>query len=134
VLRVENAKQEIPFTAVSSNLGELARVSLDARGKKIFAKHAARAGVKQALVHNLRSEDEAAAELLNLLFFLLENADTRGWATLPGNLTLLRIPLNPGTHNIVISSGDRPQALMEIYRFEGLTIAPGQRIYRKIRR
>jgi len=42
VLRVENAKQEIPFTAVSSNLGELARASLDARGKKIFAKHVAR--------------------------------------------------------------------------------------------
>jgi len=134
VLRVENAKQEIPFTAVSSNLGELARASLDARGKKIFAKHVARAGVKQALVHNLRSEDEAAAELLNLLFFLLENADTRGWATLPGNLTLLRIPLNPGTHDIAISTGTRPQALREVYRFEDLSIAAGQRIYRKIRR
>ena len=134
VFRIEDADQEIPFTAVSTNLGTVARASLDARGKAIFAKHVARVGAKQSLVHNLRKDDEAAAELLNLLFFLLENADTRGWATLPGNLVMLRIPLKLGTHNIVIAAGDSPHALKQIYTFENLSISPGQRIYRKIRK
>ncbi len=133
ILRVTTAKKEIPFTAISTNLGTVARASLDARGKAIFAKHTARVGIKHSLVHNLRKEDEAAAELLNLLFFLLENADTRGWATLPGNLVMLRIPLNPGTHDIVITAGTNAHSLEDIYKFSNLSITPGQRIYRKVR-
>jgi hypothetical protein len=124
--------EEAPFTVVASNLATIAKASLDARGKAIFAKHAARVGIKQSLVHNLKKDNEAAAELLNLLFFLLENADTRGWDTLPENLAMLRIPLTPGTHDIVIRTRNTSHFSNEIH-ISNLAIKARQRIYRKIR-
>ncbi len=130
-LLVQSAGKDIPFTAIATNLGTVARASLDARGKAIFAKHAIRIGVKHSVVHSLRKNDEAAAELLNILFFLLENADTRGWDTLPGNLVMLRIPLKPGTHNVVVSTKHNP-IQEDTYALDNLSIRPGQRLYRTL--
>jgi hypothetical protein len=130
--QVQVDSEETPFTVVATNLATVAKASLDARGKAIFAKHAARLGVKQSLVHHLKKDNEAAAELLNLLFFLLENADTRGWDTLPKNLAMLRIPLAPGTHDIVIKTRNTSHLSNKIL-ISDLAIQARQRIYKKIR-
>jgi hypothetical protein len=36
--------------------------------------------------------------------FALDTADTRSWETLPARFSVLRLPLDPGTHEIRLSS------------------------------
>jgi hypothetical protein len=121
-----------PFEAISTQLDKVASASLGARGKAILLKEVARIGVKTAIYKELKEEDETVARLIGALFFLLEEADTRGWGTLPESLTMLRIPLPEGTHNIVVNAGNG--SLNKIYSIENLNIKDGQRLYRKIRR
>ncbi len=122
--------EAVDVDMVSTQLGAIAQESLDARGAALLLKLSVRLVAKHAIVNNLSESDEAAAQLLGLLFFVLEEADTRGWGTLPANLTLLRIPLLPGQHNVVVTAGNITH---EVFRVDNLTIAAGQRIYRKIR-
>jgi hypothetical protein len=121
-----------PFEAISTQLDNVVSASLDARGKAVLIKEIARIGVKTAIYKELKEEDETVARLVGALFFLLEEADTRGWGTLPESLTMLRIPLPEGTHNVVVNAGDG--SLNKIYSIDNLNIKDGQRIYRKIRR
>ena len=123
-------KNGADFSVISTQLGDVARESLDARGAALLFKLSARLVAKHAIVNNVSEHDEAAAQLLGLLFFILEEADTRGWGTLPANLTLLRIPLPPGTHNIVVTANSVNK---EVFSVDNIRIAAGQRIYRKIR-
>jgi hypothetical protein len=118
------------FSVISTRLGDVARESLDARGAALLVKLSARLVAKHAIVNNVSEHDEAAAQLLGLLFFILEEADTRGWGTLPANLTLLRIPLPPGIHNIVVTADSLNK---DVFSVDNIRIAAGQRIYRKIR-
>ncbi len=131
--RIESEGAALPVTTVSTILGDVARRSLDARGKKVFAKEAARVAAKNALKRDLRKNNETAGAVLGLLFFALEEADTRGWSTLPATLSLLRIPLKPGTHDISILSDDGSRLPQQVFGLEHLEIEAGQRIYRKIR-
>ncbi len=89
---------------ISTTLGEVAQASLSARGVRVFAKSAARVAAKKALVKDLQKSDGLAGVLLEGLFFLLEEADTRSWRTLPAHLSLLRIRLPSGNHSIVVAS------------------------------
>ncbi len=112
---------------------DVAREALHARGKQMLAKQAARASLKHNLAHELKKENEAAGQILSLLFFLLEEADTRGWSTLPETLSLLRIPLAPGTHDIVVTAKDGTPNGRKILQLDGVTIERGQRLFRKLR-
>jgi len=114
---------------VSTNLGAVVKTSLSARGKKIAAKQLARVGVKHALVDLAEEESRAGAALLNALLFVLEEADTRSWKSLPGHLTLLRIPLPAGTHNLTLNTASSATTI----QLDNVTIRPGQRAYRRVR-
>lgn len=132
---VKTGIENQPFEAISTRLGNVISDSLDARAKAILVKEIARVGVKTAIYKELKEEDEAVAKIVGALFYILEEADTRGWGTLPANLTMLRIPLPAGTHNIVVKAGDSAARVHnEIYSVDGLSIKAGQRVYRKIRR
>lgn len=131
--RVESKGELLPATTVTTIMGDVARRSLDARGKKVFAKEVARVSAKNALKHDLRKNNETAGALLGLLFFALEEADTRSWSTLPATLSMLRIPLKPGRHNIFLFNGSSYPDPKAVYSFEDLEIGSGQMIYRKIR-
>lgn len=130
-LKVKNDRgQALPFVSVSTDLGKVAATALQARGKSIFAKEATRLAVKQSLVHNLKDSDEAAAQVLSLLFLVLEEADTRSWGTLPESLVMLRIPLASETHRIIISL---PESPTEAHEIDNLSLESGPQVIRKIR-
>ena len=86
----------LPIQRLSTDTYTIASAALAERGKLVLAKSVLRGRVKHELVKNLRDDDQAAAEVLNLVFFLLEEADTRSWQSLPARLSLLRVPLNKG--------------------------------------
>lgn len=131
VYEVRDRNASIPYSRVTTELLDIAQQSLDARGKKVLTKQVARASLKHNVAKNVKDQNEAAGALLSAVFFLLEEADTRGWSTLPAHLSLLRIPLKPGTHNVVVNSLTGQHG--EIGRFDGLSISTGQRVYGVIR-
>lgn len=91
-------------TVVTSNLGQLARSSLSSRGIALTTRLLARTAAKDALADNLAKKDEVAGEIVRLLLFVLEEADTRGWNSLPGHLAMVRVPVNKGSQEIVVES------------------------------
>ena len=102
---------DIPFERVSTDVYSLASASLDERGKQVLAKAVLRGQIKHALVKDLRRNDETAAEVLNILLFLLEEADTRSWESLPARLSLVRVPLTAGQQQLVVRLGTDERVL-----------------------
>jgi len=46
------------------------------------------------------NNDSATEAVVRVVLFLLEEPDTRSWQTLPGRLSLVRIPLPAGEHRL----------------------------------
>ena len=130
--RVEADGQRRPFEEVTTLLPEVASASLEARGKALVAKQAARASIKHNIAHQVRKENELAGNLLSLAFLLLEEADTRSWSTLPETLSLVRIPLPPGRHDLTIAT-DGPGGRQILLTLHDLELDKGQRLFRKHR-
>ena len=63
-----------------------------------------------------------------MVLFLIEEADTRSWGTLPENITLVRIVLDAGNHNLEISSG-----YSGTVHLNDVDIPAGRLVYRSIR-
>lgn len=99
--------QPLAVQRVSTDMSSVAQRTLDARGKKVLAKALLRGRLKHELVNELRDDNAAAAEVLNLVFFLLEEADTRGWESLPARLSLVRVPLAPQQQILRVQLGEQ---------------------------
>ncbi len=123
----------LPHMALSSNLASLASTSLSDRGKTIAVKQIARIGVKRSVVNEVEDKNPLAGGILQILLFALEEADTRGWDTLPKQLTMLRIPLPVGSHNIRIIDDAGLPSERELAYFPGVIIKSRQRVFQKIR-
>lgn len=100
-----------PFERVSTDTYAVSVAALDRRGAKMLAKAALRGKIKHELVDDLADRDETAAQVLNLVFFLLEEADTRSWQSLPARLTLARVPLRPGQSELQVQLGGERRTL-----------------------
>lgn len=130
---IKDENDYITYVSIETDLVQLAKKSLSDRGKSIAIKQIARVGVKSGLVNQLERENPLAGGLLQVALFVLEEADTRGWDTLPGRLKMLRIPLSVGTHNISIIADQGLPTEHALAYFPNVTITKGNRVYQKIR-
>lgn len=96
---------------VSIHLGDLAVRSLNDRALSTVTRHAARLAAKRALARRIEDSTETGALLVRLAAFVTEQADLRGWETLPGRLTLLRIPVVPAQEPQKLRVGQRTLSL-----------------------
>lgn len=118
------------LSRVSSDLGRVARDALDVRKAALMTRTAARVAGKEALAQAVgRNHDEAAEMIVRLLLLLTEEADVRCWKTLPGSLTLIRVALPPGRHNIDLYPGGGRAAI----RIPEFQLRKGQRHYVPVR-
>lgn len=101
-----------PVLKIDTDLNRVLRESLKARAARILAKETARVAAKEAIARKI--DDPLAETLVRLAFFFTEVPDTRGWETLPANLTLLRLNLKPGINRFVIRVGSSRRRLPEI--------------------
>ena len=99
-IRAETGGAALDTSTLSTSLNALVAESLAARGNKLAAKQATRLAAKNALAESASSD--AATEILKAVLFVLEEADTRSWQTLPADLTMVRVPLPTGTHNVTL--------------------------------
>ncbi len=128
LIDIYDNENPVVYKEVASDFASLARTSLYERGKTIAIKHALRAGAKHAIVHEVGNENALAGGLLQVALFVLEEADTRGWDSLPSHMSMLRIPLDPGTHTISILANG-----YTLKTFSPFTTRGGQRVYRHFR-
>lgn len=104
-VRVTIDGRAVPAADVSTRLGSVAETSLGARAKSVAAKQALRVVAKQGLGQAAAREDQVLGALVDAVLFLLEEADTRGWGTLPATLSLVEVKLAPGRHDVAVTLG-----------------------------
>lgn len=119
---------------LSTDLGVVARNALEARKVRIIAKETARVVAKEVIAQSVGNKNDVAAEVLvRVALFLLEEPDTRSWQTLPGRLTLVRIPLPPGRHKLQVELESSRFESRQILELPEIEIRQGQRIFHSIR-
>jgi len=119
---------------LSTDLAAIAAQSLEQRKVAIIAKETARVAAKEAISQNVGNEHGRAAEaVVRVSLFLLEEPDTRCWQTLPGRLTLVRVPLPAGQHSLRLRlSGGGLFSAPEI-ALPTFQLRPGQRFFYSLR-
>ncbi len=118
----------IEISRIETSLGAVAEDSLDARRVAIMAKEAVRVAGKEALAQAVGDHNDATAEaLVRILFLLTEEADVRCWKTLPGYFALIRVALPAGRHNLRLWSG---HSYIDIPEFR---LRAGQRSFHALR-
>ncbi|SEA25799.1 hypothetical protein SAMN05660420_01629 [Desulfuromusa kysingii] len=119
---------------LSTDLGVVARKALDARKARIIAKESLRVAAKEAIAQSVGNKNDAAAEaIVRVALFLLEEPDTRSWQTLPGRLTLVRIPLPAGRHKLQLEVDSTALNGRQIIDLPELYLRQGQRIFYPLR-
>jgi uncharacterized protein len=112
---------------VYTDIGEVDRKSLNDRSAQYITRQAVRVGAKEAISEKVGEKNELAEALVRVFLFLVEEADTRSWETLPNGLTLVRIKLDAGVHDVEISSGGSGIVHVKV------DVPEGKRLYRSLR-
>jgi uncharacterized protein len=129
-----DAQKHLPVTSITSDIGKVAKATLEERRQRVLAKETARAAAKEALAQTVRKNSGELAEILvRGVLFVTEEPDTRSWRTLPARLTLLRMPLAPGSHDVDIGIMDKSGGVIKTISLSSLKVSSGQRIYRSLR-
>jgi len=119
---------------LSTALGDVARDALAARKARIIVKETVRVATKEVIAQSVGNKNDAAAEaLVRVALFLLEEPDTRSWRTLPGRLTLVRIPLPAGRHELQVELTYSGLARRKIIDLPEIQLRQGQRVFHAIR-
>lgn len=113
---------------ISTDMAEVARKSLNDRATQYLTRQALRAGTKEAIAQKVGEKTETGEILARVVLFLLEEADTRSWETLPADLTLVRIKLDEGVHSLEVSAG-----YSDSVHINDIDIPEGGRVYRSLR-
>lgn len=113
----------VDFDQISTDTVQINARSLSDRGARLAAKQATRLVAKNVLAEAAFKENEALGHLVQLVAFLTEQADTRSWETLPAGLTLIRVPLEPGTYDVTLQS--RRAGVEYETVLEAVSILPG---------
>ncbi len=119
---------------ISSDLAAVAEDALAARKMAIIVKETARVAAKEAISQKVGEQHGQAAEaVVRISLFLLEEPDTRSWQTLPGRLTLVRIPLPAGQHILSVQLRGTSLLSTQQMTLPEFRLRPGQRVFHSLR-
>ncbi len=124
---------ELPV--ISTDMAGVARAALEERRARIIIKETARAATKEAISQAVGNKQGDIAEVaVRLGLLLLEEPDVRYWQTLPGRLTLLRIPLSVGHHELQVTFAEaKPAEVSRSLPLAPFDVRAGERIFQSIR-
>ncbi len=89
------------YDLITTDVGEVLKASLKERLAEILIKETARVVAKEAIAQNI--EDDDLEVLVRVVFFLMEQPDTRCWETLPAYMSMIRVPLSSGNNQITLN-------------------------------
>jgi tetratricopeptide (TPR) repeat protein len=96
----------------ADDLSRRAEATFEAARGQILFKTLLRALVKYAATRTAERENETAGLIVNLLGVLSERADTRSWLTLPDRLSVARLRLPAGRHELLVDYLDATGAVV----------------------
>lgn len=114
-------------TVVAENIGAIAVHTLHDQMPAITARALGRAVVKYQAAREAARHSPLDGLLVNLAGVLTENADTRGWYTLPNDIQIARLALTPGTYTIHISVLNRVGQVVGVHEFPNVTVRAGRK-------
>jgi len=93
------------------DIGRIALKNLEDKKGRIMAKTIARAVAKQVVIDSLANSSDqntavAMQTALNIANLFLEQADTRSWRTLPGQIYMARLFIPPGEYTVQSAACD----------------------------
>lgn len=109
---------------ITTDVGVVLKASLRDRLASVIAKETARVAAKEAIANNIN--DPLVEILVRIVFFIMEEPDTRSWETLPAYLAMIRIPLQPGRQSIQITNFNGQDGMVSLPEFE---TTPNRRFY-----
>ncbi|MDZ7663674.1 hypothetical protein [Thiohalophilus sp.] len=99
--RVVVAEQRVR-TEPMENISGIALRTLQESMPAITARALARAVIKYKMSRQAGENDGLAGLLMNIAGVISEQADTRSWLTLPGEIQMARVTLPPGDYNVTL--------------------------------
>lgn len=134
-ITIDIDSESIKTTQTDTALLSISRGALNKRAKAVTARHALRLAAKYSVADAIQDENELAGSIAKLLLIAIEKADTRSWETLPAHLSLVRIPVAPGQHQLTVNINgfDNGFSGTQHTRVIDLDIKPGERHYKLIR-
>jgi hypothetical protein len=102
------------------NINAVAAHDLDKRVTKTTVKEIVRKGAQEVLAQQV---DNIFGQIaLRAAFFGMARADDRSWQTLPRDIRLVRIPVQPGTYNVSVLTMDANGSEVDRRDFEGVVV------------
>ena len=121
-------------TALVENIEELAVAELDRNMPVIIARTVARAALKYQASHEVGKQNGLAGLAMNLTGLLTERADTRSWQSLPADIQLARVPLEPGEYNLDVELLDMGGRVVDRINYPAVTLRAGKKTFLSCRR
>jgi|GEM_PF-461432 len=110
--------EALPVDPVVTRLSRVAEASLSARARQVATRQTLRVVTKQGLGAAAAKEDPALGLLVDAVFFLLEEADTRSWQTLPGRWSLIEHAMPAGNHRLEVRAGRDGRVVLDDLRID----------------
>ena len=133
--------QIVAETTLASNLSYLFKKNFDEEYNKILLSSAVRAGIKFLITktaqQQMSKKDDTmgiiADALFTALFTATENADTRSWFTLPGQIREANVLVEEGKHEIRLQLLNDNDEVLDEHTLKDVQINRGRRTYVYVR-
>jgi hypothetical protein len=111
------------------DIDNIAFKTLEAEMPTIVARSAARVVAKYQITREMSRKDDALGLLTNIFNMVTERADTRSWLTLPKDIYLVRMALEPGVYDINLEYVSNYGAILENKLVKNINISAGDTRY-----
>ena len=111
------------------NIEELAIAELSNNMPAIIVRTVARAALKYQTSKAVGNQNNLAGLLVNVAGLLTERADTRSWLTLPADIQMARIPLDPGEYNLEVELLDLTGQVQQRLSYPAVTLDAGEKVF-----
>lgn len=127
-----NKVSDMPLLiAVNTNVDRLSKAALNKRAASVIAKETIRLASKKAVRDKI--DDPLVEFITTVIFFIMEEADTRGWETLPGRLSLISVPIAPGKQTIDVSVLNSIGGTLQTVTLPEINAVAGKKYFHSIR-
>jgi hypothetical protein len=120
--RVKIAGQSVPTVKVE-NIARNAAHELDANRASLVGKELSRDVARGVVAHQADKKQPGLGALFSLIGTAFDRADTRTWNTLPDNIQMTRVRLEPGRYDMTVSLVGAPSGRRV---FDNVVIKPGR--------
>ena len=120
---------QVQRTELAERLDIDAEQALQAQMPTIIARAIARVSVKNRLVDNARDANPLLGAIVNIAGVVSEQADTRGWYTLPQEVSIGRLNLAPGRYDIKVDYVGSGGRIIATDTFTNVLIRAGEKTF-----